>query len=105
MGECVYEGCSENFFIFSFPFILDTLSYVHWSCDHLVIAHLVLIFIYIEVVITFIHLSLHALFLFSLYAHASYIMYAILYFCFKLRSLDEFVCFASEIQVVKVYLP
>ena len=46
--------------------------------------------IYIEVVITFFHLSFHVLFLFSLYAHASYIMYAILHFCFTLRCLDEF---------------
>ena len=46
-GECVYEGCSEDFFIFTFPFILDTLSLVHWPYDHLVIAHLVLMLIYI----------------------------------------------------------
>ena len=35
------------FCIFSFLSILDTLSLVHWSCDHLVIANVVLIFIYI----------------------------------------------------------
>ena len=51
-----------------------------------------MLYIYIEreVVITFFHLFLHVLFLFSLYAHASYIMYAILYFYFTLRCLDEF---------------
>ena len=84
----------RTFCIFSFLFSLDTLFFVHWSCDHLVIANLVLmliyIYIYIEVVITFFHLSLHVLFLFSLYAHVSYLMYAILYFCFTLRCLDEF---------------
>ena len=56
------------------------------------IANIVLIFdIYIfdDIVITF-HLSFHVLFLFSLYAHISYLMYAILYFCFPLRCLDEF---------------
>ena len=37
-----------------------------------------------------IHLSLHVLFLFSLYAHASYILYAIFYFCFTLGCRDEF---------------
>ena len=37
-----------------------------------------------------IHLSLHVLFLSSLYAHASYILYAIFYFCFTLRCHDEF---------------
>ena len=38
----------------------------------------------------FFHLSLHMLFIFSLYAHASYTLYAIYYFCFTLRCLDEF---------------
>ena len=37
-----------------------------------------------------IHLSFHVLFLFFLYTHVSYIMYAILYLCFTLRCLDEF---------------
>ena len=37
------------------------------------------IYIYIKVVITFFHLSLHVLFLFSLYVHASYLLYAIFY--------------------------
>ena len=37
-----------------------------------------------------IHLSLHVLLLFSLYAYASYILYAILYFCFTLRCHNEF---------------
>ena len=36
-------------------------------------------------------------FFFSLYAHASYILYAIFYFCFTLRCRDEFYlkCFKS----------
>ena len=46
--------------------------------------------IYIEVVITLFHLSLHVLFLFSLYALDSYILYAIYYFFFTLRCRDEF---------------
>ena len=55
------------------------------------IANLVLIIdIYTEVVITLFHLSLHVLFLFSLYAHASYLLYAIFYFYFTLRYHDEF---------------
>ena len=37
-----------------------------------------------------IHLSLHVLFIFSLYAHASYILYTIFYFRFTLRCHDEF---------------
>ena len=58
----------------------------------MVIANLVLmlIYIYIEVVITFFHLSLHVLFLFSLYAHVSYLLYAISYFYFILRCCDVF---------------
>ena len=36
------------------------------------------------------HLSLHVLFLFSLYTHVSNLLYAILYFSFTLRCLDEF---------------
>ena len=77
----------RTFCIFSFL----TLQ-IH--CSYFVIANLVLmliyIYIYIEVVITFFHLSLHVLFLFSLYAHASYLLYVIFYLCFTLRCLDEF---------------
>ena len=40
------------------------------------------------------HLSFHVLFLFSLNAHASYLLYAIFYFCFTLRCRDEF-CFRN----------
>ena len=38
----MHEGCSEDFCIFSFFSILDILSLVHWSCDHL--TYIVLIF-------------------------------------------------------------
>ena len=38
----------------------------------------------------FFHLPFHVLFLFSLYIHTSYYLYAIYYFCFIQRSLDEF---------------
>ena len=37
-----------------------------------------------------IHLSLHVLFIFSLYTHVSYLLYAIYYFYFTLRCRDEF---------------
>ena len=33
-GSVYIEGCSEDFCIFSFLSILDTLSLVHGSCDH-----------------------------------------------------------------------
>ena len=61
------------FCILSFLFFLDTL-FLH--CDSKLCT---LIYIYIEVVITFFHLSLHVLFIFSLYAHASYLLYVIFY--------------------------
>ena len=80
-GVFIYEGCSEDFCIFSFLSLSDTLSLVHWSCDHLVIANIVLIFdIYIYIHIhTYIwccyhfQISFHVLFLFSLYTHISYL--------------------------------
>ena len=89
-GVFIYEGCSENFCIFSFLSLLDTLSLVQWSCDHLVIANIVLIFdIYIyDVVIIFTYLSMYCLF--SLFIHIFLIMFAIIYFCFTLRCFDEF---------------
>ena len=72
---------------FSFISILDTLSLIHWSCDHL--TYIVLTFdLYILMYV--IHLSLHVLFLFPLYTHVSYLLYVVLYFCFTLRCLDEF---------------
>ena len=68
--------------------------------------YIVLVFdIYIYIYdVCLLHLPLHVLFLFFLYTHGSYNMYAIYYFCFTQRCLDEF-CNVSEIQVVKVYLP
>ena len=77
-------------------YFLLLLPYVHWSCDHL--AYIVLIFgLYLLMYV--IHLSLHVLFLFSLYAHDSYIMYAIYYFCFTLIYCDEFClkCFRNTV--------
>ena len=43
-----------------------------------------------RMLLQFFHLSFHVLFLFSLYAHASYYLYAIFYFYFTLRCHDEF---------------
>ena len=73
----IYEGCSEDLCIFSFLSLLDTLSLGHWSCDHLVITNIIFIFdIYIYMMMMMmllsIHLSLHVLFLLSLYTHVSY---------------------------------
>ena len=72
------------YFFFS---ILDTFILVHWSCDHY--WHTLYLFsLYVDV--WFFHLSLHVLFLFSLYTYASYYLYAIYYFYFTQKCLDEF---------------
>ena len=63
----------RTYCIFSFLYFSDTL-FLHCNskpCTY--------VDIYIEVVITFFHLSLHVLFIFSLYAHASYLLYVIFY--------------------------
>ena len=74
-------------FLCIFYFLSLHLPHVYWSCDHL--TYIVLIFgLYLLMYV--IHLSLHVLFLFSLYLHDSYILYAIYYFCFILRCNDEF---------------
>ena len=41
-GSVYIEGCSEDSCIFSFLSVLDTLSLVYWSCDHLI--YILLIF-------------------------------------------------------------
>ena len=70
-----------------FLFFLLHLPHVYLSCDHL--TYIVLIFgLYLLMYV--IHLSLLVLFLFSLYAHVSYYLYAIHYFSFAQRCLDEF---------------
>ena len=72
-------------------FFSSLLLEIH--CSYIVIANLVLMMIYMmRLLLQFFHLSLHVLFLLSLYAHDSYILYAIFYFYFTLRCLDEF-CF------------
>ena len=77
------------FCIFSFLSILDTLSLVHCSCDHL--TYIVFIFgLYIYILMYVINPSFHVLFLFSLYTYVPYLMYAIYYLCFTLRYRDEF---------------
>ena len=55
--------------IFSFLSLLDTLSLVHWSCDHLVIASIVFIIdIYLMTLLSnFTYLSM--CFFFSLFIH------------------------------------
>ena len=57
----------RTFCIFSFLFYLDTL-FLHCDIKPCTLID-IYIYIYIEVVITFFHLSLHILFFFSLFIH------------------------------------
>ena len=75
-----------------FNFFHLHLPYVCWS---LTIWHTLYLYLSLYILMYVIHLSLHVLFLFSLYAHDSYILYAILFSffffsCFTLRCHDEF---------------
>ena len=89
-----FEGCSKDimylFFFFFFP-ILDKLFMYLRSCDHIVIANLVLVYIYtFEVVITILSpISPCVVSFISLYTCFLY-LYAIYYFCFTQRCLNEF---------------
>ena len=86
-GVLIFEGCSEDYlYLFLFS-IIDTFILVPRSCDHYWHT-LYLSSLYVD--ICFFHLPLHVLFIFSLYAHAFYYLYAIYYFCFTQRCLDEF---------------
>ena len=74
-------------FLCIFLFFLLHLPHVYWS---LTIWHTLYLYLSLYMLMYVIHLSLHVLFLFSLYAHDSYILYTIYYFCFTLRCCDEF---------------
>ena len=75
-------------YIFSFLSFIDTLFLYFRSYDQFLTYIVLIFFIYVDV--CFFHLPFHVLFLFSLYAHASYYLYVIYYFCFTQRCLDEF---------------
>ena len=68
-----------------FPYFIDTLFLL---CDSIPCTYDVIYMM--RLLLQFFHLSLHMLFLFSLYAHASYLLYAIFYFYFTLRCLNVF---------------
>ena len=70
---------ARTYVSFSFLSILDTLFMYLWSCDHFVIENLVLFIddIYMMRLLLQFHLSLHVLFLFSLFAYANDRFYCI----------------------------
>ena len=93
----VFEGCSEDICTFLF-FILDTLSFctpVLWPfIDNIHCTFISYIYIYDDDVCCYSPISpcvCVCVFL-SLSLNTCFFMYAILYFCFTLRYLDEF-CF------------
>ena len=71
-------GVLTSFFLY-----LGSYDHVYTHC-----AYLWYISIYDDVCL--LHLPLHVLCLFYLHTHVSYILYAIYYFCFTQRCLDEF---------------
>ena len=83
----IFEGYSEDYmYLFLFS-ILDTFILVHGSCDHYW-RTLYLSSLYVDV--CFFHLPLTCVVSFlSLCTYFLYV-YAIYYFCFTLRCLDEF---------------
>ena len=87
----VYEGCSEDFLYLLFSFHFRYIIFVHWSCDHLVIANLVLMLIYILRLLLLFFTYLYMCCFFSLFMHMILITcMQSFYFCFTLRCRDEF---------------
>ena len=85
-------GCSEVFMYFScLYFTFTSFILVLWLLSDSTPCTYVDIYIYILrlLLLSFTYLYM-CCFFFSLYAHASYILYAIYYFCFTLRCRDEF---------------
>ena len=75
-----------RFLCIFFSFFYIYLMYI----GLLTIWHTLYLYLGLYILMYVIHLFLHVLFLLSLYAHDSYILYAIFYFYFTLRCLDEF---------------
>ena len=65
----VYEGCSEDFLYLFFSFYFRYITFVHRSCDHLVIANLVLMLIYILRLLLLSFTYLYMCCFFSLFMH------------------------------------
>ena len=76
-GRCVHLVRGSAYFLLLVPWVLWPL-----------LTYIILIFFICDV--CFFHLPLHVLFLFYLHTHVSYYLYAIYYFCFTQRCLDEF---------------
>ena len=84
-----FERCSEDIMYLVFSFFIRYIVLVHEVLWPFIDIHCTFSLIYCWCMFFF-HLPFHVLFLFSLYTHASYYLYAIYYFCFIQRCLDEF---------------
>ena len=85
-----FEGCSEDIMYLFFSLFIRYIVLVHevlWPFYR----HTLYLFslLYCRCMFFF-HLPFHVLFLFSLYTHASYYLYAIYYSCFTQRCFDKF---------------
>ena len=81
----LFEECSEDLRIFFLSSFIDTMFLL---CDSKPCTYDIIYMM--RLLLQFLHLSSHVLFLFSFYAHASYILYAIFYFYFTLKCIEEF---------------
>ena len=73
-----------------FSFFLKYIVLVHEVLWPFIDIHCTYFLFYIVDVCFSFTYPFHVLFLFSLYTHASYYLYAIYYFCFTQRCLNEF---------------
>ena len=103
-GECTLRDVVRTWCIFFFIFFLFEIHHILYIGLVTILTYIVLIFFTYWCM--FFHLSLHVLFLFFLYIHVSYIMYAISYFCFTLRCRDKF-CLKvfQKYRLSKSFLP
>ena len=77
-----FEGVVRILCIFSFFFFLRYIVLVHEVLWPFINIHCTYFLFYIDWCMFFFHPPFHVLFLFSLYTHASYYLYAIYYLCF-----------------------
>ena len=81
----------RTYVFFFFSSFRDTL-FLHCDSEPCTYDDIYIYIYMMRLLLQFFHLSLHVLFLFSLYAHDSYKVYATYYLCFTLRCHNEF-CF------------
>ena len=85
----LFKGCSEDIMYLFFSFLLRYIVLVHKALRPFIDIHCTYFLFYI-VDVCFFFTYPFMLFLFSPYTNASYYLYAIYYFCFTQRCLDEF---------------